>query len=84
MMTHDECRETEMLSLTIFIALVSGSENLTNLSLIASFTSADHQTLGLRLIRPKGMEDLASFNVREAKRAAVEEREKNEYSFAEE
>ena len=32
-------------------------------------------------MRPKGMEDLAAFNAREEKRAAAEERERNEYSL---
>ena len=53
------------------------------LSLIAPSTSADHQALGGRLMRPKGMEDLAAFNAREVKRAAAEERESDEYSSAE-
>ena len=35
-------------------------------------------------MRPKGMEDLAAFNAREVKRAAAEERERDEYSSAEE
>ena len=52
------------------------------LSLIALSTSADHQALGGRLMRPKGMEDLAAFSAREAKRAAAEERERDEYSSA--
>ena len=34
-------------------------------------------------MRPKGMEDLAEFNVREVKRAAAEEKEKDEYFSAE-
>ena len=37
----------------------------------------------MRLVRPKGMEDLAAFSVGEVKRAAAEERERYEYSFAE-
>ena len=53
------------------------------LSLTASSTSADHQALGRRLMWPKGMEDLAAFKVREVKRAAAEERERDEYSSAE-
>ena len=32
---------------------------------------------------PKGMEDLAAFSAREVKRAAAEERERDEYSSAE-
>ena len=32
---------------------------------------------------PKGMEDLTAFSAREEKRAAVEERERDEYSSAE-
>ena len=51
------------------------------LSITALFTSADHQALGWRLIRPKGMEDLTAFSAREVKRAAAEERD--EYSSAE-
>ena len=51
------------------------------LSLTACSTSADHQALGERLMRPKGMEDLAAFKVREVKSAAAEERD--EYSSAE-
>ena len=34
-------------------------------------------------MRPKGMEDLAAFSVREVKRAAAEERERDEYPSAE-
>ena len=34
-------------------------------------------------MRPKGMEDLAAFSVREVKRAAAEEKETDEYSSAE-
>ena len=33
-------------------------------------------------MRPKGMEDLAAFSAREVKRAAAEERERDEYSSA--
>ena len=35
-------------------------------------------------MRPKGMEDLAAFSARELKKAAAEERERDEYSSAEE
>ena len=52
--------------------------------LTASSTSAEHQALGWRLMRPKGIEDLAAFIVREVKRAAAEERERDEYYSAEE
>ena len=34
-------------------------------------------------MRPKGMEDLAAFSAREVKRAAAEERERDEYFSAE-
>ena len=34
-------------------------------------------------MRLKGLEDLAAFSAREVKRAAAEERESDEYSFAE-
>ena len=34
-------------------------------------------------MRPKGMEDLAAFKVREVKRVAAEEKERDEYSSAE-
>ena len=34
-------------------------------------------------MRPKGMDELAAFNVRGVKRAAAEERERDEYSSAE-
>ena len=34
-------------------------------------------------MRPKGMEDLAALSAREVKRAAAEERERDEYSSAE-
>ena len=50
----------------------------------ACSTSADHQALGGRVMRPKGMEDLAAFSASEIKRAAAEERERDEYSSAEE
>ena len=53
------------------------------LSLTVSSTSGDHQALGGRLMRPKGMEDLAAFKVKEVKRAAAEGRERDEYSSAE-
>ena len=53
------------------------------LSLTACSPSADHQALGWRLMRPKGMETFAPFSVREVKRAAAEERETNEYFSAE-
>ena len=54
------------------------------LSLTASSTSEDHQALGGHLMRPKRMEDLAAFKVKEVKRAAAEERERDEYTSAEE
>ena len=53
------------------------------LSITLFSTSADNQTLGWRLMRPKRMEDLAAFNIREIKRAAAEESERDEYSSAE-
>ena len=53
------------------------------LSLTAFSISADHQTLGWRLMWPKGMKDLAAFSAREVKRVAAEEREKEVYSSAE-
>ena len=34
-------------------------------------------------MRPKGMEDLATFSARKVKRAAAEERERDEYFTAE-
>ena len=52
-----------------------------HLSLMASSTSANHQALGWRLMQQKKMKDLATFSVREVKRAAAEE--KDEYSSAE-
>ena len=55
-----------------------------HLSLTTSSISADPQALEWRLMRPKGMEDVAAFSAREVKRAAAEERERDEYSFAEE
>ena len=51
------------------------------LSLTAPSISADHQALGRRLMRPKGMEDLAAFSAREVKTATAEER--NDYFSAE-
>ena len=53
------------------------------LSLTACSTSADHQALGGRLMQPKEMEDLAAIKIREIKRAAAEDRERDEYSSAE-
>ena len=53
------------------------------LSLTALSTSADHQALGWRSMRPKGMEDLAAFSAREVKRAAAQETETDEYSSTE-
>ena len=57
--------------------------NALRLSLTAPSTSADYQDLGGRLMRPKGMEDLAAFSAREVKRAAAEKRKRDEYSSAE-
>ena len=54
---------------------MSNRESLTRLSQTAS---SDHQALGWRLMRPKGMEDLAAFSAREVRRVAAEERD--EYS----
>ena len=68
-------------SLAIFITSVSGSKSLASFT-TASSTSGDHQALGWRLMRPKGMEDLAAFKVREVKRAAAEERERDDYFSA--
>ena len=53
------------------------------LSLTTSSPSEDHQALGWRLKQLKGMEDLVAFNVREVRRAAAEERKRDEYSSAE-
>ena len=53
------------------------------LLLAACSTSADHQALERRLMRSKGIDDLAAFSVREVKKPAAEERERDEYSFAE-
>ena len=53
------------------------------LSLTALSTSAVHQALGGRLMRPKEMEDLAAFSARELKRAAAAAAERDEYSSAE-
>ena len=61
---------------------MSGSESFTFLLTVSS-TLADHQALGWRVMRPKRMEDLAAFSVREIKKAAAEERERDEYSSAE-
>ena len=57
-------------SLKIFVNSVKAAKAL-YLSLIVSSTSADHQFLGLRLMRPKGMEDLVAFSVREVKRRVL-------------
>ena len=54
------------------------------LSLTAFSTSADHQALEWRLMRLKGMEDLAAFSARKVKKVAAEERERDKYSSAEE
>ena len=69
-------------NVNLTIVFVSGGESL------ASFTKrffylADHQALDWRLMRPKETEDLATFSVREIKRAA-EERERDVYSSAKE
>ena len=53
------------------------------LLLTAASALVDHQALGGCLMRPNGMEDLAAFSAREVERAAVEERERDEYSSAE-
>ena len=53
------------------------------LTLTASPTSVDNYALGWRLIGLKGMKDFAAFSARKVKRAAAEERERDEYSSAE-
>ena len=53
------------------------------LSLTAPSISADHQALGWRLMRPKGMKDLAAFSAREVNGASAEEKEIDEYFSAE-
>ena len=68
--------------MAIFITSVSGSEGL------ASFTNRTFHLSrppGFRMasMLPKGIEDLAAFSAREVKRAAAEERERDEYSSAE-
>ena len=63
-------------SLAVFITSVSGRESLTFLTNCYFHLS---RSPGFR----KGMKDLAAFSVRNVKRAAAEEREKDEYSFAE-
>ena len=67
-------------SLTIFFASGVAAKALP-LSLIASSISVDHYAIGWCLMQPKEMENLATFSIREVKRAAAEERD--EYSFAE-
>ena len=51
-------------------------------SLTTSFTLLNYQAFGWHLMRLKGMEDFASFRVRKVKRAAAEERERDEYYSA--
>ena len=69
-------------SLAIFITSVSGSKSLT------SFTNRFFhykRPPGFRLAvdAVEGMKDLAAFSVREVKRVAAEERERDEYCSAE-
>ena len=72
--------ESGDVSLAIFITSVSGSNNFTIFTnRTFHLTFYDHQALEWRLMRPKGMEDLAAFSVREVKRAAAAE-ERDEYS----
>ena len=58
-------------SLTIFITSAAAAKAL-RLTLTASSTLVGHQVLGLCLILPKGMENLAAFSVREVKSFAFE------------
>ena len=58
---------------------MSGSEKALRLSLTASSTSADHQGLDWRLMRPKGMKDLAALRQRSKESSSIEK-----YSSAEE
>ena len=44
-----------------------------HLSLTTPSTAADHQALEWHFMRPKGIEDLATFSFRAVKRAAAEE-----------
>ena len=65
-----------------YISTSAAAAKTLRVSLTACSTSADHQALGGRLMRPKGMEDLAAFKVKGVKIAAAEERERDEYSSA--
>ena len=66
-------------SLSIFITYLSGSKRFL---LTASSALGDYQAWGWHFRWPKGMKDFASFNATKVKRAAAEEKERDEYSSA--
>ena len=75
-MTDEACREAEMFASRSSSFLLAAATAL-RLSLTAFSISGDHQGLGWRLTRPKGMKSLATISVRKAKRtAAAAERER--------
>ena len=78
-MTDEPLREAEMKAWRSS-SLLSAAAKALRFSLIASFSLSDYQALVWRLMRPKEMEDLATFSAREVKRAAAEERKRDEYS----
>ena len=61
--------------MAIFITSVSGSKSLASFT-NRTFISADHHAVGWRLMRPKGVEDLAAFSAKEVKKAAAEEKKR--------
>ena len=66
------CRASALvLAMTDEANLEAESSKALRLSLTTPSTSADHQALEWRLIRPIGMEDLAAFSAKEVKRAAA-------------
>ena len=74
--------ESRDVSLTIFITSMSGSESLTSFT-DCIFHCSRPSSLKLAFDAAKGMEDLAALGVREMKRAAAAETERDEYSSVE-
>ena len=67
-MTDEACQEAELM---IVITSVSSSKNLTSFN-NCFFHFSGSPGFRMRLIWPKGMEDLAAFGAREVKKAAAE------------
>ena len=89
-------RDVTLMIFIAFVVSVSGSKSTCivihcfcewqrklniSFTLTACSSSVDYNALSWHLMWPKEIENLATFSVREVKRAAAEERDRDNYSF---